>query len=314
MIYLFGAGYMGEEYIRVLNDFDAPVSLVARTETRLEVMRNKYDVVACFSGGFEGFTKPAKSGDLAIVCLPIEKLAACAKKLLSAGFKKILVEKPVGLSNEVLIELKTQSLAQGGQIFVAYNRRFFSSVLHLKSVLEREELVAVHFEISEWAHKVDRRDYDSSVLDRWFIANTSHVVDLALHLAGDLRNLTCNVTGALDWHSSGSRFSGTGTTEHNVMLSYNGYWDCPGRWSLEFLTREHKYILRPMEKIYVQELNSVTPELVKGIDYTLDEQFKPGLHNLVRSFIGSTCEDLCTLDEQINRMPIYMKMAGYEVS
>ncbi|MDC3200256.1 transposase [Porticoccaceae bacterium] len=41
------------------------------------------------------------------------------------------------------------------------------------------------------------------------------------------------------------------------LISYKGYWEAPGRWSLEFITNENRYFLRPMEKLSCQKKGSL---------------------------------------------------------
>jgi predicted dehydrogenase len=311
MIYIFGAGYMAKEYLKVIKTIGLDAQAVSKSEQSALMIEKEFHV-RCYQGGFENFSVAVKKDDIAVICTPVELLFPCSKHIIMLGFKKVLIEKPGSLYIHHLKELKEISRINCAEVFIAYNRRFFASVHHLLQILQTQELVAVNLEISEWTHRIDPNDYSSEALKYWFIGNTSHVVDLAFHIAGVPRKLDSCVSGSLDWHPSACRFIGSGVTEENVLLSYHGYWDSPGRWSVECLTRDNRYILRPMEKLAVQKKGSIEVSDVKEVDYSDDEICKPGLLKLFKSFVRNDYFGLCSLDSQIERLKIYSKMANYD--
>tara|TARA_B100000035_G_C20996558_1_gene552802 strand:+ start:504 stop:1445 length:942 start_codon:yes stop_codon:yes gene_type:complete len=310
-IYMFGAGYMAKEYLNVIKDLNLDVVAISQTSNSAQSIKNEYNI-ECLEGGYLSFDSEISDEDIAIVCIPVEKLFSCTKFLIKKGFKKILVEKPGALKINDLEELKSLSLKYSSEVLIAYNRRYFSSVEYLRKILTKEKLVAVNFEISEWTHLMELDDYDDEVLKFWFISNTSHVADLVFNISGIPTDLTCTKSGFLDWHPSGSRFAGSGLTEKNVILSYRGFWDSPGRWSVEFLTKNNKYILCPMEKLSCQKKGSIEINDINEIDYQLDENYKPGVFKMFESFINGDYSNLCSLEEQIQLIKVYSKMAGYE--
>ena len=65
-----------------------------------------------------------------------------------------------------------------------------------------------------------------------------------------------------------------------------------------------------MEKLAIQELNSVQVNQV-DMDYSIDEDYKPGLFNQVKSFIYNQNDyRLLTIGEQLEHMDIYEQIAG----
>ena len=60
------------------------------------------------------------------------------------------------------------------------------------------------------------------------------MVDLAFHIAGCRREINTHVSGVLDWHKSGSIFSGSGISNKNALFSYQANWNSPGRWDRIF--------------------------------------------------------------------------------
>ena len=107
-------------------------------------------------------------------------------------------------------------------------------------------------------------------------------------------------------------YVGSGISEKGVLFTYNANWVSPGRWGVELLTSKHKIILRPLEKIQVQELGSVEAKYL-DIDDSLDVKYKPGLYKEVSGFLGLDSEAqfrLKTIEEQNYSMEIYQKIAG----
>ena len=142
------------------------------------------------------------------------------------------------------------------------------------------------------------------------------MVDLAFHIGGAPREINTHVSGVLDWHKSGSIFSGSGISNKNALFSYQANWNSPGRWGIEFLTKSYRLILRPMEKLQIQNLNSIEVEYDSTVNYSLDEKYKPGLFEQVDCFINLNTHSqsfrLCTIKEQIsNYKSFYKQMANY---
>jgi predicted dehydrogenase len=310
MIYVIGAGYMAKEYLRVVKKMGLDAKVVSRTKSSARAITSEFGI-ECYDGGYAALNIAVANEDVAVVCTPVEKLFLCTKSLINLGFKKILVEKPGALNVSDLEELKNLANASSCKVFIAYNRRFFSSVQYLRKILETEELIAVNFEISEWTHRIVLADYSSDTLNHWFVSNTSHVVDLVFDIAGIPDELSCYTSGSLEWHPSASRFSGSGHSNRNVLMNYHGYWDAPGRWSVEFMTPNNKYILRPMEKLSCQKKGSVEIADIDGVDYGDDEMFKPGVLKMFQCFNSGDYTGFCDLHEQIERIKIYNKMANY---
>ena len=99
-------------------------------------------------------------------------------------------------------------------------------------------------------------------------------------------------------------------TDQNVLFSYFADWEAPGRWGVEVLTRKHRLILRPMEKLQVISFGSVKEETVP-IEDKLDTDFKPGLFRQTEAFLNKDAMYFCTLEEQVENTKMYSKMAGY---
>ena len=88
-----------------------------------------------------------------------------------------------------------------------------------------------------------KHTHDVSVLNKWVISNSSHVLDTVFYLIGNPETLKCQINGQnkIKWHPSGSIFSGFGISSKNIPFSYQANWNSAGRWSIEVLTKKEDF-------------------------------------------------------------------------
>lgn len=74
------------------------------------------------------------------------------------------------------------------------------------------------------------------------------------------------------------------------------------------MTNRHRLYFKPMEKLQIQELNSVAVSHIE-IEDKLDVEFKPGLYRQVESFIQMKKDGKkLTVEEQLQHMGYYEQM------
>lgn len=308
---LIGSGGMAIDYFHVLRALNLKVVVIGRgkdSAVNFEA-KTKQSVIL---GGLDLFLKKSPTvPEECIVAVGADCLYEVTLSLLKAGVKRILVEKPGTLFLEELLHLGQCATLQKAEVYIGYNRRFYSSVLKAREIIQEDGgVTSFNFELTEWTDTIVKVMKNNLIKSRLFIANTTHVTDLAFHLGGKPHILNSMVSGSLDWHSASAIFAGSGKTFDGTLFSYNGNWNSPGRWSLELLTNKSRLIFRPMEKLQIQLQSSVEINDVP-IDNNLDVEFKPGLYRQTEHFINNSCEHLCSIQEQIEMFPIYEKMAGY---
>jgi predicted dehydrogenase len=312
MIWLIGAGGMSIDYAKVLQAQKKEFTVIGRgnVSAKLFEEKTKHTVV---SGGIEKFLSTAPvTPESVILSVGVEQLYDTTMQLLKYGVKHLLVEKPGGLSYEEIQQLSNCADENGAQIFIAYNRRFYSSVLKVRELVEQDGgVTSFNFELTEWSHIIGALDKNTEVLAKWFLANSTHVADLAFFLGGKPEQITCYTAGNLDWHSSSSIFAGAGISENGALFNYGADWESAGRWSVEILTNKNRFILRPMEVLQVQKRGSIKLDYVE-IEDLLDNQFKPGLFLQVQAFLERNFEALCSINEQLILFPVYEEMAKYD--
>lgn len=285
-ICLVGTGQMAVEYVKVLKALGLNFNVVGRGEASAKVFIDKTSVVPEI-GGFQRYleTSPLKP-ECAIIAVGVEDLYETSVLALEHNIRRILVEKPAGMSVEQIENLYDIVTKKQAEVYVAYNRRFYSSVLTASKLIEEDKgLLSFHFDFTEFSHVIEKLNKSSEIKDKWFLANSTHVIDLAFFLGGRPIQLHSITRGGLSWHPRGSIFSGAGITDKGAVFSYHANWDAPGRWGIELMTRKRKIRLQPLEQIEIQTLGSLTFEKYE-FDNAIDRKYKPGLYKQVKSFLN----------------------------
>ena len=301
-ILLVGTGPMAVEYVKVLRDLDVSPHVVGRSQQACAAFEEKTGIKAV-SGGLENQVLGLYDG--AIVCTGVEQLANCTLYCLHAGIKNILVEKPAGLYQSDIQAIADLAEAQQANVLVAYNRRFYASVLAALEGIEADGGVSsFHFEFTEWSHTIEPLQKAAGVKERWLVANSSHVIDLAFLMGGEPQIMHSMADGNLSWHAKSS-FVGMGKSDKGALFSYQANWNAPGRWSVEILTQKNKYIFRPLEQLQLQAKGSVQV-VAQVIDDSLDKKYKAGLFLQTKYWLLQENKlAFLTIHQQLARFKIY---------
>ena len=313
---LVGAGYMAKEYAKVLIAKKIPFEIIGRSEEKCSLLSNELQK-PIISGGLENsYDKVEKFPTHAIVASSLSDIENNTIFLLERGVKNILIEKPGATTLEGIQRIATLTKKKKAKVFIAYNRRFYSSVLEAKKRIEMDGgLKSMVIEFTEWAHILKDLKKNQSDLSNWFIANSTHVLDTAFYFGGKPKEMSSYVQSKLDWHPSGSVYAGAGITEKDILFSYHANWTSPGSWKLELLTDKNRYIFRPFEELHVQQLGELVVQKVE-IDDSLDKEYKPGLSLQVEEFCEhSECHsELLDINTAMQHFKIYsaMQLGGYQ--
>lgn len=310
-IWLIGSGLMAIDYIKVLEALKGDILVIGRGEDSAKAC---FEATGCEvkTGGLETFlfSKP-EICSYAIVAVGVEKLSDVTLHLLNYGVKNILIEKPAGLNQAEISVVALLAREKNADVFVAYNRRFYASTLKAQEIIEADGgVTSFNFEFTEWAHVINDLKTNDGVKEKWFLANSTHVVDLAFYLGGHPKEFSSYTSGGLSWHPSASVFAGAGLSKTGALFAYHANWSAPGRWGVEILTSQNRLIFRPMEKLHIQRLGSVEINEVP-LDDDLDQNFKPGLYLQCEMFLDGNNKGLCDIHEHLNQVSCYNKMSNY---
>ncbi len=313
-ILLVGSGFMAREYLKVLNHLDLEVIVVGKSLERVNALNQDFPNIFCYGGGLNNFLeKNNHKFDFAINAVNVDYLKNTTNLLLKSGIKKILLEKPGDLYLEGLIELKLNADLHNANIFIAYNRRFYSSINQLLTEVKKDGgIKSVHFEFTEWVHTIFINQYSIESLNRWIIANSSHVIDTVFYLIGLPKKFNYSVCKTVDisWHPSGSLFYGSGESILGIPFTYHSNWGSSGRWGIEVLTNERRFYLRPMEKLFCQIKGSINIDEI-SINNQFEENFKPGIYHQIKDFLTGKEDRLLKIEDQIKSFNHYELIGGY---
>src|SRR5690554_4304393 len=154
-VMLVGTGQMAMEYIKVLKYLGVTPDVVGRSKASCERFSMTTQIPVCV-GGLNEWQKNAKAvPHSAIVAVGVDQLANVTLKLLRLGVKRILVEKPGGLHANQLKFVAAEAKFREACVYVAYNRRFYASVLETIRMTSADGgITSMHFDFSELSHKI----------------------------------------------------------------------------------------------------------------------------------------------------------------
>ncbi len=308
-ILLVGAGPMAIDYARVLKAMKIPMIVVGRGKRSADEFE-KIMNIKVVTGGIKRWLKKEKVyPEKTIVAVTENELGKVARELIEGGIKSILVEKPGGLTAADIKQVGKLAKEKKAKIYVAYNRRFYASVQKAMQIIKKDGGVkSFIFDFTELSHRIAPVKMAPGVKENWFLANSTHVIDMAFFLGGWPEKITSYKRGKLNWHPKGSIYCGVGITKENALFSYHANWESAGRWSVEVVTPKNKLIFRPLEELQIQKKGSMSIEEI-SIDDKLDKKFKPGLYQQVKSFLSDK-KNLPTIEQQIKNMKYYNLING----
>ncbi len=285
-VLLVGAGAMAQAYAKVLTALDAPFAVAGRgadSAARFAQACGVTPTTGPLDAQIAAMPAPPQT---AIVAVSAPNLSEATLALLRGGVRRLLVEKPAALDPAGVAALAEAAAAHEAEIFVAYNRRFHASTDAARAMIAEDGgALSVKFDFTEATRRIEALDKNPVELAAWFFGNSTHVIDLAFHLAGAPTRLSAARRGALSWHPAGAIFTGHGLTTGGAAVSWHANWLAPGRWGVEVMTARRRLILQPLEQLFVQEHASFAVTQA-AIDDARDTTFKPGVFSQTEAFLS----------------------------
>ena len=283
-IWIVGAGPMAMEHARVAIHLGISPIIIGRGMVSANEFEKKMSIPVFIGGGskFLEKRKPSRNTHI-IIATGSEVLMPNLLLFKGLEFNSILVEKPAAISIVELLSNEEELREISKKIFVAYNRRYYPSVRKAIEYIDKDGgLQSMHFEFTEWSHKIGDINKAHGVKENWFFANSTHVIDLAFYLAGAPHEMVAfHKQGNLDWHKN-SFYAGAGITENDVLFSYEANWESAGSWSIILKTSKRKLILNPLETLKTMERGSI---IVEKCDIKSGNNLKEGLLEMHLDFL-----------------------------
>lgn len=309
-VWLIGTGLIGVEYSKILDALHVNHTIIGRGETSASKFKEMRPGKKVIRGGLDNFlnTNPVIP-ECAIVAVGTHDLFGVSMKLMECGVKRLFVEKPGADTYGKIQQLHATAKEKDVKVFLAYNRRFYASLLKAEEIIREDGgVTSFNFEFTEWLH-VFEAAYGKVELNWIFWANSSHVLDTAFFLGGEPKEISC-YTKTMEGDDFPKIFAGAGISDKGALFSYQANWDAPGRWVVEILTKKHRLYFKPMETLQIQELRSVKVLPVE-IDDHLDKEYKPGFYLETKAFIEGDDSRLCSIEQQVERInTVFNKIDG----
>lgn len=306
-ILLIGVGYMGIEFAKALKALGREFIAVGRGEKSAKEFEKEIGQPV-FSGGIDKYlAENFKIPKSAIIAISEEQIGTATIKLIKAGVKEILAEKPGGADFEEIKKVARIAKSHNAKVYLGYNRRFYASVEEAKKIIKKDGgALSLFFDFTEAVHKIVPLVRAPGVKENWFLHNSTHVLDMAFFLAGWPKKFNAYASDSLTWHPAAAIFAGSGVLENGALFSYHANWKSAGRWAIEVQTRKRKLIFKPLEKLQIQEVGSFEIKEY-SLEDKLDLDFKPGVYKELESFFSNK-NNLCTIEEQVNNLKHYKKV------
>jgi len=311
-VLIIGAGNIAKQYTQALSLMNVnDLTILSRSANRLKNLSKKYNFKS-LSGGFEKHLSNLGQFDLVVVATPIDLLIQATESCIKAGQTNILIEKPVSINYGEIESLARKITSQ--KVRVGYNRLVYPNFHKLQQLINQEGgITSASYSFTEWIHRIDFSKYSEEILQHWGIANSLHVISMAHNLIGFPADITAHKSGQLSWHPSGTIFTGIGITKKDIPFSYHSDWTAPGRWSIEIMTQENTFSLKPLEKLFKCPKNSVQwEEIPFNVAYPAAKQ---GITEEIAIMLDESKgnkPDLVTLDEAASYCKLAEKIFGYE--
>ncbi len=304
-VILIGAGQMAIDYAKVLKSMDIIPIVVGRSEKSAENFEKEIGIPVSIGGIKKWVKENPVPTNFAIIAVTENKLGEVARILIENGYKNILLEKPGGLDFDDIKSVSEYAKNFNAKVLIGYNRRFYRSVIKAREIIEKDGgIKSITFEFTEWSHRLKDLKKEPGVKENWLLQNSTHVIDLAFFFAGKPKEIKSFSKGGLDWHPNGCIFTGAGITTKDVPFSYHANWAAPGRWWLEINTSQNRLIFRPMEKLHVTKLGTVSIEEIQLND-ELDQKFKPGIYLQVKAYLEGDEENFTNIHQQVENLDYY---------
>lgn len=305
---LVGAGYMATEHARAFSSLPGVnvVGVCGRDQARAQALADGYGATV-----FDDVATMYRETAAEIVVVAVNEMSML--DVCEAVFKHswiCLLEKPVGLNIEEAETIFQAAQKAKVRVFVALNRRAYSSTRQAKIELQScdsPRLVSV----------LDQQDLNSviasgqpmEVVRNYMYANSIHVIDYFNQFC---RGLLVELEIQKAWNPENpSHVIATIRYDSGDFGVYQAVWDRPGPWSVAITNSQVRLELRPLEKLSIQRLGER-----HSLDVPLEEvdlNFKPGLFWQAKQVVAALSEshsNLVTLKTALLSMDLVAQLYG----
>ena len=217
----------------------------------------------------------------------------------------------MGFSARETVAVAKVATQAGTWGMVGLNRRFYSNVRKALDLAgQAGGLQALAVQQPEWIHQSAGWGLPPEVLDRYFLVNGIHLIDLMCHAAGMPAQVCAFARTAPDRRNS---YDALFEFPGHVPGHYTAQWYAPGRWTMDFFARDLRVRFHSLENATLQRTGKDEQPL--PLD-SVDQRYKAGFYRQMKAFAEAIAAGqppgppACLLPEAAGVMKVMEKVAG----
>ena len=300
---LIGSGYMAEQYLLAATSLQQ-IEVVGIAGRNLLTARKLADdfLIKSVSNDPQDLIANLMP-DLILVC--VSELST--EEVLGSLFHfqiPIVVEKPVGLSLEQALRIEARACEAGCPVYVALNRRMYSSTKQVMDAVESS--IGNRFvRIIDQENQIAARNsgQPDQVVASWMFANSIHLIDYIRFVCrGDVTSISRMIHSL---SSDGWVIVSQIDFSSGDKALYTCYWNTPARWSVDISIGDRLWQLAPLESARVFTMNSLTP--TEFLIDSKDIDAKPGIIGVLEetlNLLNGLPSTLCSISNANETMTL----------
>lgn len=245
--------------------------------------------------------------DSILLAIPVDQYPSVITRL-GSHTDCFLLEKPGFANLQDYLFLSDWCSGPDRSIYVLFNRRFYKSVRHLRSIVNRGSQVYVRFCFDDRISLL--ADYKrGDELKRWAWFNSVHVIDLAYWIFDQLfcEQKDFNNVQKLDpsrdvpWHEGWSKMKSY-CVLGNKQILIEGDWTRDGSWRVDGIVDDEAFSMAPLESFLSMSF---------ALDANDSDVIKPGLADIIECTVQRNFKEFATLGYCRNLYDQICKIANY---
>ena len=274
---IIGAGYMAEQYLRVLLKKKIFCEAIySRTYSKSESLKKKYKIKKNCKSLAEFKSLKCING---LIIAVNDVSTFYLLKNIKIDKYKILCEKPVGVSFAQTSKIGKILKKKSCKFYVGLNRRFYSSTLEAIKLINKNRNKRIIYINDQQLQNTGNLFIDKNVM----YCNSVHLIDyIKIFARGNLKKII-RIKKFKNYlfsqHISRLIFSS------NDEVLYTCNWNSPGSWSINVIQKNLRCEISPLENLSIEKLEKNKRKKFHIKKSKLDKNFKPGLYLQTSEFI-----------------------------
>lgn len=271
---IIGAGYMAEEYLKVLSKKKVWCEAIySRTLSKCEQLRKKYKIKKVYKDFNE-----LKNLQALIIAINDTSTLSILKKLDLSKYK-ILCEKPVGVSFNETEKVFSIIKKNKSKFFVGLNRRFYNSTIKATNLVKQGFGKRIIHIQDQQMQNTNKPFVNKNIM----YCNSVHLIDyVRIFARGELVKLS-KIKNFKNNTFSQNITRLIFSSKDEVLYSCN--WNSPGAWSVNIIQNNQRCEMSPLENLMFEKLVYNKRKRLNFKKSKIDNDFKPGIYFQVNEFL-----------------------------